>query len=1253
MLHRTFTVLMALVSALLLSAPLQAQEQGARGRNKRIFVVPRPGPVVIDGKLDDWDLSGQILVYVAPETSAMHSARIALMYDAEALYVSGVVRDPTPLMNRHDPKVDGEKAWDADAFQFRLCLNPKAGYPINEGQANTPDAKPNYQLVHLLLWYFTDEKEPNLQLSYGMTYSPPKASYPKGVVPHDKFQAAYLLTADNKGYTFEYRIPWTTIEARAPLKAGDLVAASLQAHWGTPDGLSIKEAAFDLLATPGYGFLSSGCWGRAIFTARGNLPKELTQEGLPVEPPLPLTFDYELPRDGDVTIALVNDQGQMVRHLLAQAPRKKGNVVERWSGLDDLGKPLPAGAYTWKGIYHDPITTRYLLAVHNSGKPSYATPDGTGAWGADHGHGPTTVCTVGEHVLVAWEGGEGGSSILRSDLHGRKQWGIRTGAQHLATDGRRVFASGGTGFHVCTAVECFSFVDGRPLNFGNGKLNADLPAGGDDKSSTVSGLAFGNGLLYVALAKRNLITLVDPEQGTIQAAWDIPEPRRLAVRPDGSLVVVSKGQVLAVKDGTARPFLTDHLDEPTGIAVDASGAVYVANGGKLQNVSVFAPDGKYLRSIGKEGGRPRVGLFEKNGMLEPGGIAVDQDGKLWVAETLNYPKRLSVWEAKSGRLVNDFFGGSQYSTQVCMDPRHEEEVYCHMTLWKVDLDKGTWYPHSTMWRRSSPDAAPDAYELLRVFTARNGKQFAWGDNSLYLRDGDRFKPIVTGISNVKGQPGWPPYPVFGDRKLFGNGSYFWQDANDDQMLQAGEVTKVQVRVHRPETFQWVDDDLNLWHARGIVHRPVRFEPDGRPVYDFARPERIAAFAGKDLVAASTGGADDFGRLGLSVDPHDRSFYTIQNGCYARWTPDGKRIWDYRVTSSLAPSLSQPIPQPGQVWGAMKNLGVAGEFTGLSTYFGTFHLFTRDGLYVARLFKDQRLGESGPDVLNTETGCGQLILTEKSGRYLLLGGDTDGRVTEVLGLGSVRPLQGSYALTPKDVETVQLAQAEFAGLKARAQRLSIVRGRAALNVAAGVTKVVDGKRGFTARAAYDTQNLYVSYDVESPFELVNTIPEPQILFKGGNLLDIQLATDPAADPKRTKPAPGDVRLLVTRQQGKPLAVIYRPKVKGFTGQALVLKSPTGQEPFDAIEVSDQVRLEHKKTPAGFSALVTIPLGALGWVPQPSSMVRLDLGYLFGNATGNQCAQRAYWANAGPTAGIIGDVPSESRLEPAQWGTATVE
>jgi hypothetical protein len=733
------------------------------------------------------------------------------MYDSEALYIGGVVRDPTPLMNRHDPKVNGDGAWNADALQVRLCLNPKAGYPIHESTA--PDPKPNDQLVHMLLWYYTDRQEASLQLAYGMTFSPPKAKYPKGVVPHDKFQAAYRMAPDKKGYTFEYRIPWATLEANAPLKAGDLVAATLQTHWGTADGLSLNAGvsgcAYDLLAGPGFGFLDTSCWGRAIFAEKGNIPKELVQEGIPIDPPLPLTFNYDLPADGDVTVALVNDKGQMVRHFLAQAPRKKGQVVERWDGLDDAGKPLPAGQYAWKGLYHRPITTRYLLGVHNSGHPSYATADGTGAWGADWGR-PTTVCAVGDYMLLAWRDGEAGWSILRTDLEGRRQWGIKPGATHLASDGERVFSTGGAGFHLSKGVECFSVVEGRPLNFGNGKPHADFPPGGDDTSNSVSGLAYGSGVLYEALDKRNLIALLDPRQGTVKATWDVPEPRRMAVSSDAALLVISKGSVLSVKDGKIVPFLTEHLDEPAGIAVDPGGTVCVANRGKLQNVSVFDKHGKYLHSIGKEGGRPPVGLFDKSGMLEPGGIAIDKTGKLWVAETLDYPKLFSVWEAKSGRLANELYGGSHYSTSVCMDPKHEDEVYCHMTIWKVDLSKGTWYPHSTMWRQTGPNVAADSYSLHRVFTAKNGKQFAYGTANyagiLFMRDADRFKPIISGINNLKGNQwvSWPTYPIFADQAKYPNGSYYWQDANDDQILQPGEIVNVpSTGDDRPHEFQVV------------------------------------------------------------------------------------------------------------------------------------------------------------------------------------------------------------------------------------------------------------------------------------------------------------------------------------------------------------------------------------------------------------------------------------------------------------------
>ena len=62
---------------------------------------------------------------------------------------------------------------------------------------------------------------------------------------------------------------------------------------------------------------------------------------------------------------------------------------------------------------------------------------------------------------------------------------------------------------------------------------------------------------------------------------------------------------------------------------------------------------------------------------------------------------------------------------------------------------------------------------------------------------------------------------------------------------------------------------------------------------------------------------------------------------------------------------------------------------------------------------------------------------------------------------------------------------------------------------------------------------------------------------------------------------------------------------------------------------------------------------GWTPQPGSKVRLDLGYIFGNNTGTKATGRVYWTNAGFDAGVLNDIPTESRLTPHEWGEAEVE
>jgi len=443
----------------------------------------------------------------------------------------------------------------------------------------------------------------------------------------------------------------------------------------------------------------------------------------------------------------------------------------------------------------------------------------------------------------------------------------------------------------------------------------------------------------------------------------------------------------------------------------------------------------------------------------------------------------------------------------------------------------------------------------------------------------------------------------------------------------------------------VDRDLNIWHGSGDVFRPLRIEPDGRPVYDFTKPERC----GIPSVAA--------------IDPEDGSIFSFSEGeesagshvCLARTGKDGAMMWDYRGAIHWPRAINLPPRRPGKFRGATALLGVAGDFTGYATYFGTHHVYTSDGICVAMIFRDPRLATSiGADVIATENCNGQLVKPKGMNRYFALAGDQDGRITEVLGLDTVKRLPGgTLTITEADAKRVADAQATYkAG--AKRQVLALVRGREALEAARPVSKSISGTQAFEARAAYDDKNLYVMFNVTSPAPLVSGMADPQLVFKGGNVLDIQLAADPTADhPARKAPVPGDVRILVSQRNGKPVAVAYRPKVQGFKGQPIVFR--TGNvESFDSIDVNDQISLEYKQLTIGtFQATAIIPLSVAGLQPRPGTRIRMDVGCIYGNNEGTKAMARSYWTNNGFSANVLNDVPNESKLEPAMWGEAEVQ
>jgi hypothetical protein len=656
-------------------------------------------------------------------------------------------------------------------------------------------------------------------------------------------------------------------------------------------------------------------------------------------------------------------------------------------------------------------------------------------------------------------------------------------------------------------------------------------------------------------------------------------------------------------------------------------------------------------------------------MLKPHGMALDAKGRLWVMENDFSPKRVSVWVTADGKLAEEKFGPCFVSTPVCMDPVDPTRIYTQNVEWEVDLNKGTWRPAAVMFeaRPDTPYFWPHMVNNI-VFTAKNGKQYmhsgqaqAHGSKQLaghylWIRRGDHFVACA-GLIGVNATLTWRP-GAKDWQEAAKMKTLLWEDRNGDGAVQQEETRETPMTPANSHSL--VDADLNFYGS-GMYNKlywqriaPREILPNGTPIYD------DASFMQVDYAQDHSCYTYD-----LTVNPADGSllFYggsdikhldRTEIWPISSWSRDGKMQWRYRLGCRWHDMYEFPIPKAGELFGCTRNLGITDGITGYSCYFGQCQLLTTDGVPVGTIMKDGRSGETGPDQIACEWFTGQLVKLA-DGRWFLLGGDQDGRVLQVLGLDSIQRFDGKLSISPKDTEAAAAALAEWSRLKGQAQSLVLSRcpGKPSWTDIRGVKVDVDANRSFTARAAYDSTNLIIRYEATSPFELVNTTQELPLIFKGGNLLDIQIATDAAADPKRETPAPGDLRVLITRREGKGIAVVYRPRVAGFQGEPTTFTSPTGKESFEKIEVWNDVALEYEKTATGFNATATLPLAKLGLTPKPGTTLRMDVGYIFGNETGNTTATRAYWSNQSFSSRVTQDVPNESRLEPARWGMATVE
>ena len=756
--------------------------------------------------------------------------------------------------------------------------------------------------------------------------------------------------------------------------------------------------------------------------------------------------------------------------------------------------------------------------------------------------------------------------------------------------------------------------------------------------------------------------------------------------------------------------IADGLEDPHGLAVDADGTVFISDHGHSHQVKVFTRDGERVRPVGKPGG-PRLGGYDPDRMHHPFGLTVDDAGRLWVAERDEQPKRVSVWDT-SGKLLKAFYGPMEYGGGGVLDPFDPTRFYYLGMEFALDWEAGTSALKSIYYRhhheddragvdlpfRSGPPVVPLKRAGRRYFTnAFHSNPTGGHGTAIVWRVDDNGMAVLAAIAGRAEQwdllkseafaGSWPPElkgKKPGDRRA----TFVWSDRNDDARPQPGEVTIKAGTTGGVTVMPDLSFGLSRFADRAVRLVPEKFTPAGVPVYDLAAGEVLATgvaspkSSGGDQVLAHP---DGWAVLTLGVDPF--SPYSL-SGVF-----NGRPIWSYPSPwPGLHASHTAPVAdRPGRLIGTTRLLGGFIEPNGsdvgpmwiVNGNMGTMSLFTADGLFVRTLFRDFRQGRPWA-MPRAERGMRLNDLTSHGENFWPSVTQTgDGRVFLVDGargsLVRVDHLDELRRLPPQPLTlTAENVAAARAWLADREQARQARHGTGTLRVAIRPdAPTVDGKladwagsdwaevdrRGvrawfdantkpYDARAALavDDDRLYAAFRCGENDLLANAGTAGLAPFKTGGALDLMLATDPTADPKRTAPAAGDVRLLVTlvpdpdkNGRTKPLALLYRPVVPGTPAADRVpFSSPWRTIAFDRVEdVTDRVRLAAS---ADGDYEFSVPLAALGLGPAPGLVVRGDIGVLRGN--GFETGQRVYWANK--ATGIVNDVPSEAALTPHLWG-----
>ncbi|MBE2204719.1 MAG: hypothetical protein IAE94_10310 [Chthoniobacterales bacterium] len=1252
--NRPALLCLTVLSSCLVSLNAQDPESlSPTSNNREISVLPAPGKVVIDGKDDDWDLSAGIWSYNDPTLVNKYSVWTHLMWDDKGVYLLARYHDLSPMKNATRGK-DFMQSWKADAFQGRVVLD-----------AGTDDE----HQMHINLFHSSAEDLPYMIVKHGgfKAQPPYDATGPDRPDQLEKFGAtmdaaggkvAFAPWADGKGYTMEAFWPWSYLRTSGkPLQAGEEFVFGVEAMWGNGDGTEMVHRLADNLKNDQvnriFFFRTRNGWGRAVLSDKGHLNVTEEQKKLQAarlkqfvnydtEGPIPIS--YELDSDREVTVAIDNKDGVRVRNLFGQFPRTKGKVTDYWDGLDDAGKPVPPGEYTVTVVDHEPFRLTLFNSLYNAATPPWATDTGRKIWGSNHGH-PMTAATRGDTILIGATGTEGASGLMNITPDGLIQWNDFYELQDVTLDDQVAYAFSCDSWIKQVVMRRYDLKSGKLLLFEDADKspNAVLPVDFEEvKDGTI---ALSGGKIFIQI-KGGKFYRMDPKTGALEAETEVKDLIALDDR-DGKLRgLFADGSIYELgPDGSKKALFVKvpNLKDPARFAISQDGQRIAVSDKGTNQVLIFSPEGKLIQTLGTpytavDGKRP-AGKFVETDLIAPNGMDFDAQGRLWVAEAEDTCRRVTCWSPE-GKLVNQFWGSADYGAMAGFPLTYDSTRFiAHGVEFQLD-------PQLDILNKPSQEKPlvfhPELGKTRGLVYRYQGHEYAvsvpgFNKQSYVLiakRNKDGVFQTVVRIDYPRRQ---------GKETLPGR---TWTDLNENGKEDAGEVTENFAGQAHYWSNGWMRPDLTFITPDQKLYPLKKLTPGGVPVYDFTKPEALPVGFTPDFRANGSGTVvmDAQGNLSDGIQ-----YATVDGRTGSYPNPYGRHD---------APAARRGLLiAPFRTNGVVEDVPGVGSITAVGGDRGEWFLLSLDGLYLSSLLQDSKGDVTLDETFVGQESFGGFIWRDEKGRILLQLGGSSYRLMELHGTETVRKSIQKISLSQEQInEGIRLAEARAAAVPKEPESLTVakvnklptapvdpdIRSTASLIEGAETIRVQesgDPSRWFRVALAHNARDLAVAWQVNDASPWKNAEGKFTHAFIGGDSLDLQLDI----------PGRGPVRLLAAPVGGKNTVIYWQKtaETKENPTTYAVSNNETNAQSFDVVKVLPKAKLSVQQGMLGTSALLTVPLAELGLDPTKTPDIKGIVGVIFSDPSGTTRASRLYWHDK--KTGLVSDVPSESRLNPANWGT----